>query len=88
MLRTTTNQLELSKRHRQSLSIIFLVCPLFKVQLCTLTSVVPSRPGDEEYACSPDLRGSVVKCDKRRGGLLGPEAKNRTAIVFDTTRGP
>ena len=32
----------------------------------------PSRHGDKEYACSPDLPGRVVKCDKRtgRGSLL------------------
>ena len=34
--------------------------------------------------------GVSQKATKRRGrgSLLGPEAKNRTAIVFDTTRGP
>ena len=38
----------------------------------------------KEYAYSPDLPERVVKGDWRwgRGSLLGPEAKNRTAIVF------
>ena len=46
--------------------------------------------GNKEYAYSPALLGHVVKSDSRRGrgSLLGPEAKNWTAIVFVTTRGP
>ena len=50
----------------------------------------PGMHGNKEYAYSPDLPGRVVKSDLRRGSgsLLGPEAKNRTAIVFVTTRGP
>ena len=50
----------------------------------------PGMHGNNEYAYSPVLPGHVVKSDGRRGrgSLLGPEAKNRTAIVFDTTRGP
>ena len=50
--------------------------------------ILPSKQGDEEYACSPDLPGRVVKRDKRggSGSSLGSEARNRTAVVFDTTR--
>ena len=45
--------------------------------------------GNKEYAYSPVLPGRVIKSDQRRGrgSLLGPEAKNRTEIVFVTTCG-
>ena len=44
---------------------------------------------NKEYAYSPDLPGRIVKDDKRGGrGSVLRSLKNRTAIVFVTTRGP
>ena len=50
----------------------------------TYDMIKPGKHGDKEYACSSDLPGRVVKGDRGRGSLLGPEAKNRSVIAFVT----